>query len=138
MNHEPGRAVTLRADLTLEIDDQPVAITADGRDVTVEVTDLAGVFDAVATVPLPAGVRAVAARRLVRSLADGSAREGIRTRVVTPQGAVVTLGRDTRSSRTSRLLTGSDHLAIDVRALRPLWRPALRTAVRRLRARLRR
>ena len=75
---------------------------------------------------------------LVRSLADSSAREGIRTRVVTPHGTVLTLGRDTRSSRAIRLLTGSNHLAVDARAFRPLWRPALRAVVQRLRARVRR
>ncbi|MEP6852559.1 MAG: hypothetical protein ABJA87_07890 [bacterium] len=124
----PGGAGRLRvdADLHLEIDGRPVAVTGSGRRIVVSTDSPAAVFDQIASAALPVGVGRMSGARALGRLADGLAGSDLELVVTGPSGAVATFGAGSRS-RLAQLVTGSRHVRFgSARTLAPVVAGRLR------------
>ncbi|MHA3701712.1 hypothetical protein ACXR2U_05965 [Jatrophihabitans sp. YIM 134969] len=131
----PTNRTTVQADLRLEIDGRPVAVTGDGDHLRVEVSDPAAVAAVLSSTALPAGLPRASVRGAVRRAADVLAASGVTVTVVGPAGRLVTLGARARTGRATRFLTGTEHLDLGAwSAVGPSARPVLASAWQRLRA----
>lgn len=108
----PTGRTTVHADLHLEVDGRPVAVTADGDEITVRADDAGAVAAAVSTVVLPGSATRVVSRRAVARVGDTLSGAGLTVTVVGPAGVVAVLGERAAPGRLTRLVFGTDRLAL--------------------------
>lgn len=129
--------VRVHADLSVQVDDHTVAITADGSRVRVEVSDPAAVFGVLTSTALPVGSRSPFTRRSLGRVADLLADGGVTLTVVGPSGRLATLGAEARGGTVVRRLLGNGHVAVGAwSAVGPAVRPVATSALRRVRVAL--
>jgi hypothetical protein len=135
MAGEVGPTVHVAADLRFEIDGATATVSGAGSDITVQCSDPARLLASISGAQLPVGVSRVDGPRALGRAADALGSAGLQLTVSGPDGAVLTLGRDARSS-VVRVVTGSARVQPGAWvATRPLLRAALVARLARLRRR---
>ena len=136
-------AVTLVADLAVEVDGRPVEVTADGDEVLIRLADPAHVLAVVTSAATPAGAPRAVTRRSLRGVADGLAGHGVTVVVEGPSGRLGVVGARAGGNRWIGTALGTRHVRLGPwSAVGPVARPVLLSALdrglRSVRARLRR
>ena len=129
-----GGDVRVHADLSVEVDDHTVSVTADGNRVRVEISDPAAVFGVLTSTALPVGSTSPFTPRTLRRAADTLADSGLTLTVVGPAGRLATLGADATGGRWTRRLLRTGHVSFGTwSSVGPTARPVLVSALRRVR-----
>lgn len=129
-----GGDVRVHADLSVEVDDHTVSVTADGNRVRVEISDPAAVLGVLTSTALPVGSASPFTRRTLGRAADLLADSGLTLTVVGPSGRLATLGAEAQGGTVTRRVLGNNHVAIGSwSSVGPSVRPVLTSVLRRVR-----